>query len=116
MIEYKKEAFSAFQNLHQAIRSDTVEKLMKVQLVANQASQVAEQFRPEETDLSDLNYQGGEEGPMGLPGMGPTVGAVPRGEPASERGRMRMGPPRDMPDRPMNRADRRRMEKDNRKR
>ncbi len=103
LIEYKKEAFAAFQNLHNAIRSDTVEKVMKVQLVANQAGEVAERFRPEETDLSDLNYQGGEDGPMGLPQAPPA-------------GRMTLSSGPRQPERPMNRAERRRMEKESRKR
>ena len=122
LIEYKKEAFKAFENLHAAIRGDTVEKLMKVQLVANEAGQVANQFRPDETDLEDLNYQGGEDAPSGFlsssqeqrtNGNGHSQ-KVPPQEPS--RGRMTMGPPRDMDDRQMNRAQRRKMEKDVRKR
>jgi preprotein translocase subunit SecA len=118
LIEYKKEAFAAFQNLHQAIRSDTVEMVMKVQVTINQASDVINQFRPEETDLTELDYQGGEDTPMGITagmnGNGNGNGARRQEEP--QRGRMRMGPPQDMPERQLNRAERRRMEKDNRKR
>ncbi len=125
LIEYKKEAFSAFENLHAAIRGDTVEKLMKVQLVANEAGQVANQFRPDDTDLEGLNYQGGEDAPSGFlssaqshsNGNGNGSGHAKNSEPeAPARGRMSMGPPRDMDDRQMNRAQRRKMEKDVRKR
>jgi preprotein translocase subunit SecA len=113
LIEYKKEAFSAFQNLHQAIRSDTVEKVMKVRLVANEAGEVAEQFRPDEQNLSDLNYQGGEDAPMGLAGLNGNGPA--RRQPEAPRQQMSRGPMRQQPERPMNRAERRRMEKDSRK-
>ncbi len=124
LIEYKKEAFSAFENLHAAIRGDTVEKLMKVQLVANEAGQVANQFRPDDTDLEGLNYQGGEDAPSGFlssaqsNGNGNSNGShAKNSEPeVPARGRMSMGPPRDMDDRQMNRAQRRKMEKDVRKR
>lgn len=123
LIEYKKEAFSAFENLHAAIRGDTVEKLMKVQLVANEAGQVANQFRPDDTDLEGLNYQGGEDAPSGFlssaqsNGNGNGSSHAKNSEPeAPARGRMSMGSPRDMDDRQMNRAQRRKMEKDVRKR
>lgn len=120
LIEYKKEAFSAFENLHAAIRGDTVEKLMKVQLVANEAGEVANQFRPDDTDLEDLNYQGGEDAPSGFLSSAANSngnGHAQKDEPeAPARGRMSMGPPRDVDDRQMNRAQRRKMEKDVRKR
>ncbi len=115
LIEYKKEAFSAFENLHAAIRADTVEKLMKVQLVANEAGQVANQFRPDDTDLEDLNYQGGEDAPSGF--LSSANGHAQKAEPeAPPRGKMSMGPPSDVDNRQMNRAQRRKMEKDVRKR
>ncbi len=110
LIEYKKEAFKAFENLHAAIRGDTVEKLMKVQLVANEAGEVANQFRPDDADLEDLNYQGGDEAPGGFMNGHKSEPEAPA------RGRMSMGPPRDVEDRQMNRAQRRKMEKDVRKR
>ena len=117
LIEYKKEAFKAFENLHGVIRSDVVEKLMKVQLVANEAGQVADQFRPDEPDLEDLNYQGGEDAPAGfLSGSSNGNGKKPSSEEPA-RGRMTMGPPRgDDGGRQMNREQRRKMEKDVRKR
>ena len=34
MIEYKKEAFKAFEFLNNTLKADTVEKMMRVQLVA----------------------------------------------------------------------------------
>ncbi len=115
LIEYKKEAFKAFENLHAAIRGDTVEKLMKVQLVANEAGEVAKQFRPDDADLEDLNYQGGDEAPGGFLSSQKMNGHKAEPE-APARGRMSMGPPRDVEDRQMNRAQRRKMEKDVRKR
>ena len=83
---------------------------MKVQLVANEAGEVANQFRPDDADLEDLNYQGGDEAPGGFMNGHKSEPEAPA------RGRMSMGPPRDVEDRQMNRAQRRKMEKDVRKR
>lgn len=102
LIEYKKEAFNAFENLNNAIKQDTIEKLMKVQIVA-QPGDAIEQFRPQEQDLDDLNYQGGDEGA----GMMETMSS-PSGTPAKRKMTLSNRPPEDNR---LNRAERRRMEK-----
>ena len=120
IIEYKKEAFDAFQNLNNVIKSDVIEKMMKVQIVAQQAEQALESFRPEETDLSDLDYQHPEAAtanatpPRGQPQpqMAPDTGA------GSGNGMRRMTMTRNPQyddDTKMNRADRRKLEKQKRK-
>jgi preprotein translocase subunit SecA len=67
LIEYKKEAFSAFENLNNIIKADVIEKIMKVQLVAQEggAEQVLEGLRPESADLSELDYQSPSDSDIG---------------------------------------------------
>lgn len=113
IIEYKKEAFGAFENLNNAIKADAIEKLMKVQIVAQQAQNAVEQFRPEERDLSDLDYQGAsEDGPMLEAGRG-SMGSAPEAEGPKKRRLTMSSEPMDEPR--MNRADRRRVDKNKRK-
>ncbi len=111
IIEYKKEAFLAFEKLNDVIKSDVVEKMMKVQIVAQQAEQAIQSFRSEEADLSDLNYQ--------HPSAETTA---PRQQQLKSNGsapgmrRMTMTNNPQMDDEPkLNRADRRKFEKQKRK-
>ncbi|HRO67342.1 MAG TPA: preprotein translocase subunit SecA, partial [Pseudobdellovibrionaceae bacterium] len=105
LIEYKKEAFNAFETLNNAIKNDVIEKVMKVQIVAQQGAEAAEQFRPEERDLAGLDYQGGDD-------SGGLLASSGGGGNSESSGKRKMTfsnrPPED---RAMNRADRRRMEK-----
>lgn len=118
LIEYKKEAFMAFENLNHFIKTDVVEKVMKVQIVAQQASEALERFRPEEQDLSELNY----EAPSEMDASGavlrpPSGGAAPLGSGPTSAGRKRISVQAQNSDVPkLNRADRRRMEKGKSKR
>lgn len=112
IIEYKKEAFLAFEKLNDVIKADVVEKMMKVQIVAQQAEQAIQSFRSEEADLSDLNYQ--------HPSAEAPAAARPQqnGKAASSPGtrRMTMSNNPQMDDEPkLNRADRRKFEKQKRK-
>ncbi|HEY1079585.1 MAG TPA: preprotein translocase subunit SecA, partial [Bdellovibrio sp.] len=105
LIEYKKEAFKAFEALNNTFKADAIEKVMRVQLVAQQSEeQVLESLRPEGTDLDELDYSSPGESDIGhsLPEVG-------GGEEPKTRKMSFQGGPRD--DRPMNREDRRRMEK-----
>lgn len=112
IIEYKKEAFGAFENLNNAIKADAIEKLMKVQIVAQQAQEAVEQFRPEERDLSDLDYQGAsEDGGMMEAGRG----AAPSREPESPKKRRLTMSSEPIDEPRMNRADRRRQDKNKRR-
>lgn len=66
LIEYKKEAFDTFATLNDTIKKDAVEKIMRVQLVADQSQEDAlESLRPEGTDLSDLNYSAPSDSDIG---------------------------------------------------
>lgn len=105
LVEYKKEAFKAFESLNNTIKTDAVEKVMRVQLVAQQTEEeVLESLRPEEADLDELDYSSPKEAEIGH--------TLPEVE-ASEEPRMNrmtfQSGPRD--DRPMNREERRRLEK-----
>ena len=105
VIEYKKEAFNAFDMLNQTIRGDVVEKLLKVQIVdQEQAEGMQNMLRP--PDMDELQFQGAEASQQS------SLQAPPRQQqkqPESggpQRMRMTAGPA--TPERPMNRADRRR--------
>jgi preprotein translocase subunit SecA len=123
VIEYKKEAFSAFENLNKAIKAETLEKLLKVQLVGpEQAQQMEEKMREQQQDLSELNYQGASENDIGTGlatmanngrGSGRPAGA--EGQAPGQKMRMRAGPSSGDEEPKMNRADRRRLEKGKRR-
>lgn len=113
LIEYKKEAFNAFENLNNTIKMDAIEKIMKIQIVAQQAEQALENLRPEEADLDDLNYQGAEESQIGS-SMNAPVTARSNGS-SPQRQRLSYSRDNSAPDSKMNRADRRRMQKEHRK-
>ncbi|MGE0763587.1 MAG: preprotein translocase subunit SecA [Bdellovibrionales bacterium] len=119
LIEYKKEAFNLFQEMNALIRSETVEKFMKVKLVTPDSAREALAHR-QELRQTELNYSGASEAEAGggffqappPPGM-PSKPAGPE----SGRGRtFNVGPgPGDDEQNRMNRENRRRMEKQNRK-
>lgn len=103
LLEYKKEAFKAFETLNNTIKADAIEKVMRVQLVAQQTEeQVLESLRPEEADLDELDYSSPSEADIGH--------SLPDSEEAPKRKMTFQSGPRE--DRPMNREERRRMEKD----
>ena len=65
LIEYKKESFKVFTDLKQTIQSESVEKLLKVQLVDPKQ---AEALRQRELNQSQVSYEHEEaEGMSGLP-------------------------------------------------
>ena len=105
LIEYKKEAFQAFETLNNTIKSDAIEKIMRVQLVPQQSEEeMLESLRPEETDLEELDYSSPSESDIGhsLPEVGGSE------EPPKRKMTFQSGP---VDDRPMNREERRRQEK-----
>lgn len=62
VIEYKKEAFSAFEQTNWWIKSEAVEKLFRIQLVnQDRARQLVEESQDQELDQTGLSYQGAEE-------------------------------------------------------
>lgn len=106
LIEYKKEAFAAFEKLNHLIRAETVEKFMKVQIMAQGAEQALQSMRPEEPDLSELNYQSPDDSQGGFSQY--EAGAGSESSQPQKR-KFRAGPPE--ADRPMNRAERRKTKK-----
>lgn len=111
LIEYKKEAFRAFENLNHNIKSETVEKLMRVQLVADGLQNAVEQMRPEETDMDELSYSAPDE-EAGFTSMRRSSGSLQSVEAESpQKRRIVTGPPRQEAEKTMNRADRRKMKK-----
>ena len=54
LIEYKKEAFMAFETVHHLIRAETIEKIMKVQIVPQ------DQIKEQRKVLNQHDYQEGE--------------------------------------------------------
>lgn len=112
LIEYKKEAFLAFEKLNHMIRSESVEKFMKVQIMAQSAEKAIESMRPDEQDLSELNYQAPDESQINSFASGPQdldAGANSSAA-GSQKRKFKAGPPQD-PDRPLNRAERRKYKK-----
>lgn len=108
LIEYKKEAFRAFDHLNTIIKAETVEKLMRVQLVAEGAEEALEKMRPEEADLDELNYTAPDENIQQFSDLdGASEAAAPAPESAPQKRRMVAGPSRQS-DKPLNRAERRR--------
>ncbi|MBC7370696.1 MAG: preprotein translocase subunit SecA [Bdellovibrionaceae bacterium] len=105
LIEYKKEAFSAFENLNTVIKADVIEKIMKVQLVAQEpgAEAILESMRPEETDMSELDYQSPSDSNIG----GDLETTSPSG---SERQKMTFNRQSDQ-DSKQNRSERRKQKK-----
>ncbi len=120
IIEYKKEAFSAFEALNKMIKADTIEKLMKIQFANSDQADSAISGMLKNPDLDELDYQGASEniGAIQIPQAAAKAARSNGGQEPSESGeaparqRMRMtAGPASSPDRQMNREQRRRMEK-----
>ncbi|WP_409479018.1 preprotein translocase subunit SecA [Pseudobdellovibrio sp. HCB154] len=104
LIEYKKEAFKAFENLNHIIKTETIEKVMRVQLVGEGLEEAMQRMRPEDQDMEELNYSSPDENAAFQPtNMNAGMEAV---SDAPQKRKIVTGPPRN-DDRPMNRADRR---------
>ena len=122
VIEYKKEAFRAFEEMNAIIMSDVIEKLLKVQIVAPEDA--AEEFQEGlggELDDSSFDYAGSDDSQSGFfdgqqdAGL-PLANAPTQGSASPEGQEMFMsrGPgPGD--GQKMNRAQRRQMEKKKKK-
>ena len=112
LIEYKKEAFEAFEYLNQQIKADALEKFLKVQIVnQDQANRMQDMLQG--PDMDDLNFSGADEASTGG-GVNIMVNRPPPARAQQDDGRMRMTarPSNDSEgEQKMNRADRRRMEK-----
>jgi preprotein translocase subunit SecA len=111
LIEYKKEAFNAFENLNNIIKADVIEKLMKVQLVAQEpgAEQILEGLRPEGADLSELDYQSPSDSDIGGMEMA-TRASGPSQDSGPQRQKMSFNR-QPVDDQKQNRAERRKQKK-----
>jgi preprotein translocase subunit SecA len=76
LIEYKKEAFAAFQNLNQVIREETIEKLVKIRLVDRESTREMLEER-HEVDSQSLTYVGADDSPSDFFGGKGGPGAQP---------------------------------------
>lgn len=120
LIEYKKEAFKAFESLLYSIKAEAIEKVMRIQLVApEQASQQLEEM-VQAPDMDELNYSGASESDaggavrMGANSASDSESSHGRGGANADSGKQRMrmvAGPNQGDSRAMNRADRRKMEK-----
>ncbi len=59
LIEYKKEAFKAYDRLNEIIKAETIEKLLKIQLVEKDQN-LSESMLGDQS-LDNLDYEGGDE-------------------------------------------------------
>ncbi|MGE3759302.1 MAG: preprotein translocase subunit SecA, partial [Pseudobdellovibrionaceae bacterium] len=113
LIEYKKEAFNAFETLNRAIYGEAVEKLLKVQIVINDQNPLETPDMPL-AHQNEFQYSGGEapeqEGVFSQIERQPRAPQMPQ---APQRNKMSYSRGDDGGDGEpkMNRADRRRMKK-----
>ncbi len=106
LIEYKKEAFKAFEYLNNVIKSETVEKMMRVQLVSEGMEEALEKMKPTEPDTTDLNYSAPSDTVESFSDMAIGPQPVQTDEQPVKR-RISAGPARPSDDRVLNRAERR---------
>lgn len=116
LIEYKKEAFNAFQEMNRWVQSETIEKLLKIKLVNEERTrEVLAEHR--ELEESELSYAGANENAPAFADGGGTVSAPPARPAAAQPGSTMTytfgpGPAAEDDDSPkLNREQRRRMEK-----
>ena len=119
LIEYKKEAFKAFQEMNMGIFEEAIEKLLKIRLVSQERAREVLEDRPE-LDESELSYMGADENPNAYinTGVRPSEGAMPFAEAPTQRPvqqTLSYGPDGDDDDNQLNREQRRRMKKDKKK-
>jgi preprotein translocase subunit SecA len=116
LIEYKKEAFAAFQSVSNAIKSEVVEKFLKIQIVAPERVQ---EMRQRQLDDSKFDYEGADESEIGAlhQPQAPLGGGLPfANRQQAMAAQQRMGPASDFDDdNGLNRAQRRRMKKKKKK-
>lgn len=112
IVEYRKEAFLAFERLTQAIQNELVEKLLKIQIVSEESAQAMQEMM-QEPDMDEFNFQGSEasENTNSFSSLAPSAGSpAVKGDNGKQKMKMTAGPSRQN-DRPMNRNERRKAEK-----
>lgn len=115
LIEYKKEAFAAFQAVSMAIKSEVVEKFLKIQIVAPEKVEAMNHRR--QLDDSRFDYDGADDSDIGAvhaPQQDP-AGGMPYASReqalAAQRNSQRSRSTGDDSSDGLNRAERRRMKK-----
>lgn len=120
VIEYKKEAFAAFEELNYVIKSDSIEKFLRVQIVAPEKAQQEMSEMMQGPDFDELDYAGADESSAGGGSLNRGGGALagPQGgksgsggSSAPQRMKMTAGPSSNEDSQKMNRAQRRQMER-----
>lgn len=109
LIEYKKEAFKAFEYLSNVIKTETIEKIMRVQLVPDAAAEAIEKLRPHEADEIEMNYSAPSDSEDSFKDLPPRTNGGAQGSSGDDqpqKRRMVGGPPRN-DERVLNRAERR---------
>lgn len=107
LIEYKKEAFKAFEYLNNVIKTETIEKIMRVQLVPDAAADAIEKLRPQEADEAEMNYSAPSDSEDSFKDMlQQDNGQTLSGSEQPTKRKMVAGPPRHE-ERVLNRAERR---------
>lgn len=105
LIEYKKEAFKAFEYLNNIIKSETIEKMMRVQLVGEGMDEALEKMKPIEADTTGLNYSAPSDDQEAFSDLKKQVTDETSGP---QKRRFTAGPPSAEPEKALNRAERRR--------
>lgn len=100
LIEYKKEAFRAFEYLNNVIKTETIEKIMRVQLVPEAMEEVTQKFKSHESEI-EMNYSGPSDSGDSFADLAPAAAS-----PAPVKKRMSMSGSAP-PERTLNRAERR---------
>jgi preprotein translocase subunit SecA len=116
LIEYKKEAFAAFQEMNAWIQEETIEKLLKMRLVSQDRAREVLAEERQELDASELSYAGADEDNVsgGFKGLRPPAGAMAGGLPFRnpQPQQLSYGPPDGGDDEQhLNREQRRQMKK-----
>jgi preprotein translocase subunit SecA len=113
LIEYKKEAFNAFQEMNMWIQEETVEKLLKIRLVNQERAREVLENR-EELDETELSYAGAEESPQAFSGPArPPQGLAPMAQRPPPQQQFMYGPGPGDDDGPKLNREQRRMQKKN---
>ncbi len=113
LIEYKKEAFARFEETNLQIKEDTIEKLLKIQIVAPENAEL-ELAPKRQLNDSRLQYESPDENQKPFAGM--PMGAMPQQGNQQQLSYSSSNESEGPDGAKLNRADRRRQEKMNKKR
>ncbi len=111
LVEYKKEAFNAFQNILALIRSETIEKILKVKV--KQVDQI--QAMEDKFDDTELDYIGAEDSPSSFANDQMIMGMMKTNSAKSEDQAYQTNRDNGTQESNLNREQRRRQEKKKRK-